>query len=429
MMGSSDESHPPTSAVDNIDDIDDKQQLLHESCRIGDFKTTISIVESGCNPNFFIDGESPLHVCARENHADILVALLISPEGLENEGEKRSVRLTADAYTVDESCHYNALHWAVSLGNLESISLLSFLHPKLVHQPDKRLITPLQQAIDGCNKFKSFPFSFLPFQTSRNEQIVNILKQSASDRSHSYQVDILTRRHKETPLSPLMHFLMLVLSENGFIMSHILLSIFLVSLITSTFYALHFHKIASYSLDLDSQVLCKLNIALHILVLTTVYLVRSTPPGYYENKHGSRRSREYESYYGQLLVLASGVQENSNSFCHICQVYRHPERKIRHCHEVGKCIEMYHYHCRFLGVPVGQKNFAHFISFLFILTVVSIPLDIYLYLRLRSLNMTCIVAADIYFIWLLLVWLYLFLLLFFHVYISFLGSTSNEFME
>jgi hypothetical protein len=264
-----------------------------------------------------------------------------------------------------------------------------------------------------------------PRHKSRYEQVVTILHQNAAEVNDLY----LETKPENSKISTnySLQAYRSVFGKNGALITHFSFITFMVSLAISTLYAIHFNHISA-QID-DVSLVNKFNIVSHVIIITTFYFVRYTHAGYCENELFSRRSDEEESYYGELLSISAGNDYNVKHFCHICQIYRHPDRKIGHCHQVGKCIEMYDHYCHFLGSPIGKENFMYFMFFLFMMTIASMPLDVYLWIFYRPLNMTWKFIADVYFIWVFVVWLYVSFIFIFYIYIAILGLTTREYLK
>lgn len=177
---------------DGEDDISEAQRHLFAMCQCGYREKAIKLLKQGVNPNFFIQGEAPLHVAAKANHVGILAALLIAHvsdakvDTVNNfNGIERHRRQVADASARDTKYGWTAMHWAVSMCNLEALSIISYLCPKeIMHVVDKDGRTALQLAQERIRIRKenssSILYPYLPFNNI--DVVVSILSDFCSDR-------------------------------------------------------------------------------------------------------------------------------------------------------------------------------------------------------------------------------------------------------
>ena len=177
---------------DDEDDITDAQRQLFAMCQCGYRERAIKLLKQGVDPNFFIHGEAPLHVATKANHVGILAALLVAPSGGSNVGAVNNLdgienhrRLVADASARDMKYGWTAIHWAVSMGNLEALSIISYLCPKdVMHAVDRNGRTALQLAQDMVfirkENSSSILYPYLSLGTA--DAVVSILSDFCSDR-------------------------------------------------------------------------------------------------------------------------------------------------------------------------------------------------------------------------------------------------------
>ena len=67
-----------------------------------------------------------------------------------------------------------------------------------------------------------------------------------------------------------------------------------------------------------------------------------------------------------IEIPISGVQIRLK-FCKTCSLLRPP--RASHCPVCGVCVERFDHHCPWVGTCIGKKNYALFVTFLWVLTV------------------------------------------------------------
>ena len=171
---------------DDGEDISEAQLQLYFICQCGYREKAVQLLKQGVNPNFFLHGEAPIHVAAKANHAGILAALLIAPCDVDgSNGEANHRRHIADAAVRDSKYSWTALHWAVSMGNLEALSILSYLSPKeTMRVEDSKGRTALQlaqeMALTRRENCSTIMYPYLPLNSA--DVALSILSEFSSDR-------------------------------------------------------------------------------------------------------------------------------------------------------------------------------------------------------------------------------------------------------
>jgi ankyrin repeat protein len=143
--------------------------------------TVIRILNKEICPNFFIDGEAPIHLASKCNNCEIVFALMSIPDN------------KVDLYTLDDKFQFNPLQWAISMNNIESISLLAYLCPNVIVSKNKHGNSALKMAIKSYNENKIFSNSFLFI---KNSSLLDILKRHLPD-SVSYEEVISSKLHDD----------------------------------------------------------------------------------------------------------------------------------------------------------------------------------------------------------------------------------------
>ena len=183
---------------DGAVDLSNSQKQLFALCQCGYRERVIKLLNQGVNPNFFIRGEAPLHVAAKGNHVGVIAALLIAPlgpvaigSGVDAEEDADTIevvtkhRQKAVATTSDTRYGWTALHYAVSMANLEALSLMAYLSPKEVFGvKDQSGRTALQLAQEMAITRKENSSSLLyPYLPQRGSDLaLSILSDFCSDR-------------------------------------------------------------------------------------------------------------------------------------------------------------------------------------------------------------------------------------------------------
>ena len=185
---------------DGAGDLSDSQRELFALCQCGYRERAIKLLNQGVNPNFFIRGEAPLHVAAKGNHVGVIAALLIAPlghvainsgVGVNDEEDADTIEVIANhrqkavATTRDTRYGWTALHYAVSMANLEALSLMAYLSPKEVFSvKDRSGRSALQLAQEMVMTRKENSSSLLyPYLPQRGSDLaLSILSDFCSDR-------------------------------------------------------------------------------------------------------------------------------------------------------------------------------------------------------------------------------------------------------
>ena len=418
-------------------DISSDQKQLYNFCSYGIVGNVKILLDNGCNPNFFINDEAPIHIATKSNYFLILAVLLL------NNFENHKVK--TDSYVADGKFFYNPLKWAVSCGYLESVAILSYLNPNLILHTHNHEISAFNMACSLLNKNSNLNM----FVTSKYSQIISIFLRHIGNLNLepidnvSYSTSNKNRRSLQC--FNLMAIFKVFLGKNGLLQNLFPFIIFTFSFLISCTYAIDFYQRINIISNTNLYVL---NIFSHFYILIVLTLLYSSNPGIVSSKPSyptaiSYKNKEIkynyddDTYYRALRsIIEEKDRKNSISYkdeniCHVCcQVY--PDgSKVNHCKQIGACISGYDHYCIFLQKPIGDANFIYFFMFLFTMGFISMPLSLYIYfLNLNFFNgrPQTMSFLFIFSIWVLIIWLYVLLLCFFHCYLIYKGVTTREYL-
>ncbi|CAL5416341.1 unnamed protein product [Camellia sinensis] len=143
--------------------INDQQQLemqftsnentvLHVAAQFGNQKYVKIILEKGASSSLLrclnIDGETPLHIAAREGHLDIVKALIECAKRLDHEEVESGGGAAKEMLRAQNKDNDTALHMAVRNRHSGVVELLTKEDPEFTHPPNNAEETPLYLAAE-----------------------------------------------------------------------------------------------------------------------------------------------------------------------------------------------------------------------------------------------------------------------------------------
>lgn len=198
------------------------------------------------------------------------------------------------------------------------------------------------------------------------------------------------------------------------------------------------------------RVLTWLSIFFNILSVTFLSLLATSNPGYIPKQEFpfARGPSQSPTIYNALINEPSKLAAIEKTYfeqpynssiikmksCRLCWIIRPP--RTSHCSDCNLCVERFDHHCPWVGTCIGKRNYRFFLIFIFtLLCLLSINLTICALKIYSNVNNSVnsayeffeTIGPEVFFIiYMIITLIFVGGLCIFHVYLIFIGLTTNE---